>query len=194
MEDVSCCKVVLLGDTGVGKTCLVQAFKGQPFEEHEPTIGALYQTISKYYNNKKYDLQVYDTAGQEIYRAITLTYIRDAKIVLLCFDLTSDKSFDNMNSWYNYVQENINSNNSPVYFLIGNKSDLVNEITVSDEAAINYANSISSEYFCVSAKDGTNVESLLNEMAKCAASLDEKYQPNKKLIKTNTQEKPINCC
>lgn len=104
------CKVILIGESGVGKTCLIVRFVNEDFDDHTmSTTGASY--ASKNINFADYkkvvQYQIWDTAGQEKYRVLTKIFYKDAQIVILVYDSTSRQSFDEIkNYWYKQVKEN----------------------------------------------------------------------------------------
>ncbi|MCK4827519.1 GTP-binding protein, partial [bacterium] len=119
------CKVVMLGDTGVGKSCLVSKFVRDEFSEfQEPTIGAAYQVknIKCKGNQKTVKFEIWDTAGQERYKSLTPMYYRGADIAMLCFDTTSKDSFDGAVSWEKELSTKGPAN--CIQILVGTKCDL----------------------------------------------------------------------
>ena len=113
-------KVCLVGESGTGKTCIFNRFsKGVFDEEVISSVGAFGETkIIKCSNNKEVDLSLWDTAGQEIYRSVNKIFFRDAKIVLLVYDITSQKSFDEINNfWLNEVKQTCEDKISKFHYL-----------------------------------------------------------------------------
>ena len=102
------CKMVILGESGVGKTCVMNSFLGQKFEEeHLTTIGAEQQNKTLNIDDKIVKINLWDTAGQESFRAITKMFYKGADIVVLVYDITNERSFEEIkNYWYNGVQNN----------------------------------------------------------------------------------------
>jgi small GTP-binding protein len=106
------CKVVLIGESGVGKTSIFSRYIEDKFE-HEVNSTASASFLKKYekFNNKLIEIDVWDTAGQEQYRSFTNLFYKNAKIVLLVYDMTNRKSFENIkNYWYKQVKENTMEN------------------------------------------------------------------------------------
>ena len=125
-------KVILIGDAGVGKTCVLNKFVTNKFQEYyDLTIGVEFATKHIDSNNKIIKLQCWDTAGQESFRSITRAYFRNSAIVLLMFDLTNKQSFNNLYNWLDEVM-NIDNNNH-VIILIGTKQDKVESRQVRQE-------------------------------------------------------------
>ena len=109
-EDGKQCKVVLLGESGVGKTSIISRFIDDVFEEGlETTTGASYagkNMVFKDYQNQVVNFEIWDTAGQEKYRALTQIFYKDASIAILVFDITNEESFEEIkNYWYDQVKE-----------------------------------------------------------------------------------------
>ena len=116
-------KLILIGDSGVGKSCLLNQFIEQKFEKSiEPTIGVEFGSKKLTTNNQKVRIQIWDTAGQETFLSITKSYFKGAIGAFLIFDITDKVSFSHITSWLEQI--NSNSSKNIVKFLVGNKSDL----------------------------------------------------------------------
>jgi len=149
-------KLLLLGDTSVGKTSILSNYNENKFDQNAiGTIGVeyVYKTIS--YKNMKIKLQIWDTSGEERFRKITKNFYRNADGLLLVFDLTRDSTFSNIKNWISDVKE---YNTELKILLLGNKLDLIEEREISTEAASNFATKNNLEYLEISAKDGTNIQ------------------------------------
>lgn len=157
-------KVLLLGDTSVGKSCFLKRFTENTFQDvHISTIGLDYRL--KEVKNKKgnsINVQIWDTAGQERFRSITKNYYRGAHGILILFDTTSNKSFGNMKNWVTQVKEN--SSSSVVVYIVGTKIDLEEARTVPQEYGINLGKELGLKYFETSAKTGINVTETFTEL------------------------------
>lgn len=128
------CKVVLLGDSAVGKTNILSRFaRGEFSTNSRPTIGVEFATLTREVEGKTIKVQIWDTAGQERYRAITSVYYRGAVGAVLVYDITSRRSFDAAHRWLRELREH--ASGKIVIALIGNKSDLAEQRAVSSEAA-----------------------------------------------------------
>lgn len=116
-------KFILIGDSGVGKSCFLYQFIENKFSDQlEPTIGIEFGTKILIVGNKTVRLQIWDSAGQENYRSITRSYYRNTIATFLVYDITNKQSFDHVKNWY---QEACNYGNSQMYFiLLGNKCEL----------------------------------------------------------------------
>ncbi|XP_074646570.1 ras-related protein Rab-43-like [Tubulanus polymorphus] len=158
-------KIVLIGDTGVGKTCVVQRFKtGNFMEKHGSTIGVDFTMKTLNLDGKRVKLQVWDTAGQERFRTITQSYYRSANGVVIAYDITKRESFDNVRRWEEDVLKYAGSN--VVQLLIGNKKDLESLREVNDEQAQELAQHLNMmDAVETSAKDNTNVDEAFIKMA-----------------------------
>ena len=160
LESINC-KVVLLGETGVGKTCLIERYTKSEFHDNfAPTLGGTFiekeVTYKKY--NKTIKFQIWDTAGQEKYRSINKLFYSDANIAILVYDITRKETFDEIkNYWYEQVKENSPKNIQIV--LVGNKSDLYEFQEVPTEDVKEFADEFGVNAYECSAKTavGTNV-------------------------------------
>jgi len=150
-------KIVLIGDSGVGKSNLLTRFTKNEFNlESKTTIGVEFATKTISVDNKIIKAQIWDTAGQERYRAITSAYYRGAVGALLVFDITKATSFTNVEKWLSELKANAEP--SIIVTLIGNKNDLKQLRTVSQEDAVNFAEKFGIPFLETSALDSTNVE------------------------------------
>uniref|UniRef100_A0A669Q181 small monomeric GTPase n=2 Tax=Neognathae TaxID=8825 RepID=A0A669Q181_PHACC len=151
-------QVMLLGDSGVGKTCFLLQFKDRAF-----LSGTFIATVGIDFRNKvvavdgvKVKLQIWDTAGQERFRSVTHAYYRDAQALLLLYDITSKMSFDNIRAWlteiHEYAQKDV------VIMLLGNKADVSSERMVRTEDGASLAREYGVPFMETSAKTGMNVE------------------------------------
>ena len=126
-------KIILLGETGVGKTNLINVFFGLKFEDQIDSTLASYCNEGKFnYNNESYNYAIWDTAGQEKFRAISKLFIRDAQIILIVYSIINRKTFEQVNFWLNFVKENV-ENNTYILGLVANKIDLYEHQIVTDE-------------------------------------------------------------
>ena len=114
------CKMVILGESGVGKTCVMNSFLGQKFEEeHLTTVGAEQQNKTLNIDDKIVKINLWDTAGQESFRAITKMFYKGADIVVLVYDITNERSFEEIkNYWYKEVQNNTDNLSGKINFII----------------------------------------------------------------------------
>jgi len=150
-------KIVLIGDSGVGKSNLLSRFTRNEFcLESKSTIGVEFATRSVQIDGKTIKAQIWDTAGQERYRAITSAYYRGAVGALLVYDITSLDSFNATGKWLTELRDHADSN--IVVLLAGNKNDLAHLRTVSAAQAQQFAHAEELSTVETSALDATNVE------------------------------------
>ena len=144
-------KVILIGDSGVGKTNLINTCAGLEFVEGKnPTIsGSFIEKIIEI-NNEKYEVNLWDTAGQEAYRGVTKLFFRGSNIVLLVYDITSTLTFKSLEEWAKTCKELITE--KFIFGVVGNKNDLYLDKKVTEEEAKAFAETINSKFKLVSAK------------------------------------------
>lgn len=150
-------KLLLIGDSGVGKSCLLLRFADDSYlESYISTIGVDFKIRTVEQDGKTIKLQIWDTAGQERFRTITSSYYRGAHGIIVVYDVTDQESFNNVKQWLNeidrYASENVNK------LLVGNKCDLVANRVVSHESGKALADEVGIPFLETSAKDSTNVE------------------------------------
>mmetsp|Transcript_2695 Transcript_2695/g.9413 ORF Transcript_2695/g.9413 Transcript_2695/m.9413 type:complete len:201 (-) Transcript_2695:17-619(-) len=149
-------KLVLIGDSGVGKSCLLLRFADDAFtESYISTIGVDFRFRTVKINKSLAKLQIWDTAGQERFRTITSAYYRGADGIIMVYDVTSRESFNHVNDWLSEV--NRYASDGTCKLLVGNKSDRPDKV-VSTEAAKEYADSLGIPFLETSAKNASNVE------------------------------------
>jgi len=150
-------KVVLIGDSGVGKSNLLSRFTRNEFNlESKSTIGVEFATRSIQVDSKTIKAQIWDTAGQERYRAITSAYYRGAVGALLVYDIAKHVTYENVNRWLKELRDHADSN--IVIMLVGNKSDLRHLRAVPTEEAKQFAAENNLSFIETSALDASNVE------------------------------------
>jgi Ras-related protein Rab-11A len=150
-------KVVLIGDSGVGKSNLLSRFTRNEFNlESKSTIGVEFATRSIQVDNKTIKAQIWDTAGQERYRAITSAYYRGAVGALLVYDIAKHVTYENVNRWLKELRDHADSN--IVIMLVGNKSDLRHLRAVPTEESKGFAAENGLSFIETSALDASNVE------------------------------------
>ncbi|CAN0315205.1 unnamed protein product, partial [Ectocarpus fasciculatus] len=151
-------KVVLIGDSGVGKSNLLSRFTRNEFNlESKSTIGVEFATKSIQTEGKTIKAQIWDTAGQERYRAITSAYYRGAVGALLVYDISKHVTFENVERWLKELRDHAEAN--IVVMLIGNKSDLRHLRTVTHEEAMEFAKKHNLAFLETSALDASGVDS-----------------------------------
>ena len=162
-ENLISVKVVLVGDSGVGKTSIIKQFTDNKFEPDNtsPSIASQYSTklIDIEETGKKIKFDLWDTAGQEVYRSLAKIFYKDANIIILVYDITSQKSFEGIEKyWYNHIKSTLIHDS--IIALVGNKNDLYNEQIVEDEEARKYAESINALFYKISAKSNSGLNLL----------------------------------
>jgi len=156
-------KVVVVGDSGVGKTNIITRFTTDEFTtENKATIGVEFgHAECSFSDGTKANVQIWDTAGQERFRAITRGYYRNAVGALIVYDITRQQSFKNVEKWLQELQENAGS--ETVIMLVGNKKDLSNQREVSTDEATSFARKKGLLFIEASALDGENVKEAFNK-------------------------------
>ena len=150
-------KYIIIGDMGVGKSCLLQQFTEKRFPEDQPhTIGIEFGTRVIEVHNKVIKLQIWDTAGQERFRAVTRSYYRGAAGAIMVYDITTRSSFNHLATWLTDARNHTNP--CTVMMLIGNKLDMAKQREVYFEGHDAFAKDNGLLYLEVSAKTGQNVE------------------------------------
>lgn len=156
-------KVVLIGDSGVGKSNLLSRFTRNEFcLESKSTIGVEFATRSIQVDGKTIKAQIWDTAGQERYRAITSAYYRGAVGALLVYDITKQATFDNAERWLKELRDHADAN--IVIMLVGNKSDLRHLRSVPTEEAQAFCEKEGLSFIETSALESTNVEKAFQQI------------------------------
>ena len=196
-------KVVVVGDSGVGKTNLIRRFISNEFiQDSKATVGVEFTSKNYNINNKIIKIEIWDTAGQERYKSIASAYYKGAKGAMIVYDVTNQNSFNNVDKWHNEIKEK--SAKSINLMMIGNKTDL--EKVISSEDAINKAKTLNIPVMETSAFDASNVKEafydLIREMYKSVLKLKEKYEQKESRkeegIKINTENnkniKKKKCC
>jgi small GTP-binding protein len=157
--------VVLVGDTGVGKTSIAHSFVRGEFEpDQRPTVGGVFHTIARDVRGRLVTMQLWDTAGQEKFRSIGPIYYRNAAAAVAVFDLQNKNFAPSLDSWIINVRRNCTD---PRIYVVGNKADLVG---TDDESMLqrvkDFADRHSAMFFLVSAKSGSNINLLFENVFK----------------------------
>ena len=204
-------KVIVIGNSGVGKSSLVErATKNKFLEDYSATIGFDYCSFFIKYNNKTIKLQIWDTCGQEIYQSLITNFYKNSSLAILVYAIDDRKSFDDLDSWLKDLKKESNPDTKSI--LIGNKADLVNEREVPYEEAEKYSKDYDFfEFYETSARTGLNAQKVF---VKAAITLYEDYlkykdkdsiieseknsiENSKKLTKRSSSKKKHNnsgCC
>ncbi|KAI5966876.1 SEC4 [Candida pseudojiufengensis] len=157
-------KLLLVGDSGVGKSCLLLRFVEDKFNpSFITTIGIDFKIRTIESKGKKIKLQVWDTAGQERFRTITTAYYRGAMGIVLIYDVTDSRSFENVENWFQTVTQH--ANEDAQIFLVGNKNDDDINRQVSKEQGEELASKLGIPFLEASAKSNANVDAIFYELA-----------------------------
>ncbi len=159
-------KVILIGESGVGKSSIMTKFITNEFKSaYQSTLGIEFKVKEMLIDNEIYArLRIWDTCGQERFRAITRQYFQNAQGVLLVFDLTSKDTVKKLNDWLNDLNQHVTED--CVIFVIGNKLDIkTRDISISEEAK-QFANDKKLNYFEVSAKTGSGIANIFEKMTR----------------------------
>ena len=158
-------KIVLVGESGVGKTNLISVAMGIKYNENSgSTMASSFYENEVEYNNKKYLYCLWDTAGQERFRALNKLFMKNAKIVMIVFSIDNENSFKEVDFWVNYTKE-ILGNDQYIMALIANKSDLYEKQAISDELIDEKAKKLKIKYKVTSARtDSAGFKLFLKEL------------------------------
>lgn len=157
-------KLLLIGDSGVGKSCLLLRFADDTYtESYISTIGVDFKIRTIELDGKTIKLQIWDTAGQERFRTITSSYYRGAHGIIVVYDVTDQESFENVRNWLQEIERYANENVNKL--LVGNKSDLTSKKIVDYTTAKEFADHLGIPFLETSAKNATNVEQAFMTMA-----------------------------
>jgi small GTP-binding protein len=157
-------RAVTMGDSSVGKTSIVNRFIRDRFNPVESnTVGAIYDSYTQVHNGRTVEVQIWDTAGQEQYRALSPVYFRSASAGILVFDLSNRRSFENLNEWITLFQRS--SAEDALVFVVGNKVDLVETRQVPIDDARDWAREQNCSYFETSAQTGQGIAPLFNSIS-----------------------------
>ena len=172
-------KMIVIGDAGVGKSCLTaKASKGVFEEAYSATVGFEFLVFNVKLNDKVIKLQIWDTCGQELYRSLISSFYRNASLAMMVYAIDSRESFNHIESWLKEVK--LQSNPDIKIFLIGNKSDLDEQRKVPLDIAKTFKEENGIHYFSeTSAKNGVNAKEVFIEAAKLLYGEHLKYKERK---------------
>jgi Ras-related protein Rab-11A len=194
-------KLVVVGDSGVGKTNLIKRFANNTFNSNsKATVGVEFLSKSFKINNTVFKIEIWDTAGQERYKSITAAYYKGAKGALVVYDITSKISFENIDKWMLEIKEK--SSKDLKLMIIGNKSDLKDGRQVSNEEAMRKAKDTGIALMETSALDSTNVKEAFHDLLKemyidisaKITQMEQTLNENKEALQIETNDKKKGCC
>ncbi len=189
-------KVTLIGESTVGKSSIMIRFIENKFDNTLASIGTQFGTKTIEIDNEKITFHVWDTAGQEKFRALTKQYYIDAQVIILVYDITNKKSFDEIkNYWYNEIKSNVNEN--AIFCLVGNKNDLYEKEEVSNFEGEEFADSINAIFKSTSALSNNGIPNLFENIGKKILELKKKGELDESICTKellNENKKNHKCC
>ena len=160
-------KVVLLGEAGVGKTCIISQFISGVFDPDTiSSLSAQFITKNMELKNikKVIKFDIWDTAGQERFRALAKIFYKDAKVICLVYDITSKKTFEELKEFWYEQQTKLNVDGDPIFAVVANKNDLYENQQVKDEEGKEFAKSINGIFQSTSAKSDSGITNLFENI------------------------------
>lgn len=183
----------MIGDSGVGKTSIINSVMGNQFNPNEvTTVGAMFVLHSEEYKGCRFEFQVWDTAGQEKFRSLGPIYYRNADAAIAVFSMTDEDSLRNLESWIDAFT--YSTGKTPIVIIVGNKSDLIDDRRVDSEQAQAWANQKKHPFIMTSAKTGDGISELFTKLAELIYNA---HQPRQQTVVTmpveNTQKNDCKC-
>ena len=165
-QSTNAIKIILVGDSGTGKTNLIAVASGLKFNsEILTTTTCSYMQMKVKINDGEYKVNLWDTIGQEKYRSLTKIFFKNSKIVLFVYDITCRESFNSLQNWKKTIDEILG--NVPLFGVVGNKSDLYLNEVVSEDEGKQYADSIGAKFIYTSAKnEAKNFTAYISDLVK----------------------------
>ena len=204
--DCKTCQLLIIGDSSVGKTSLINRYTNGTFkEEYLATVGLDYSSKDEEFNNETVHIKLWDTAGQERFKSLTQNYLRNADGILLVYDVTKTESFENLKDWICSIKQNMETKNIFLPLIIcGNKVDMEESREITKEDAEKFASKNNYKYFETSAKTGEGVDEaireLVNQILNQNGEVDEQKVEARKSVQIksasneNLIEKKKGCC
>ena len=186
-------KILLLGDSSVGKSCLLKRYTDNTFLDiHISTIGLDYKLKEvKLKDGKTVKVQIWDTAGQDRFRAITKNYYKGAQGIALIYDITNQITFENVRKWIDQIKEEV-SEKVPI-ILVGNKIDIVERRVIKKEDGESMAKEYGLLFSECSAKTGENIDSTFNQLVEKTVENYSKVKAKGETLNTKKNKKK-SCC
>ncbi len=203
-------KLILVGDSGVGKTNILSKYLKNDFDpDSKATVGVEFGTKNIEIDNKRIKVQIWDTAGQERYKSITSTYYKGAKGAFIVYDITRKSTFDNIDKWIGDLKNNGDEN--MIVYLVGNKSDLNDMREVRKDEAMTKSEKFNIAFSETSALYGDNIHKIfqdlmekvyinfyrnvnINREKEINKGVDLNEESNEKNNNQNNQESERKCC
>ncbi len=190
------CQLLIIGNSIVGKTSILTKYTLKTYNENYlATVGLDFFTKDETIDNKLIRVKIWDTAGQERYKAITKCFFQRAQGIMIVYDVTNKKSFDDLKFWVESInlQSKLTEDieNMPI-ILIGNKIDIPNRV-ISKDTALNYSKEHNFDYYETSAKTGEGVDTAIKDLVKKVMSFIDKKNTRDNL-KLNQGDKKSKCC
>jgi Ras-related protein Rab-8A len=187
-------KILTIGESGVGKTCILRRFVEDKFlKNHLATIGIDFKTKTLNINNQEIKLKIWDTAGQERFRNITTQYYKGADGIVLVYDVTDEASFDKIKDWMDQILSNTNKDEICL-ILLGNKCD-IEKRSISYEQGKTLANELQVNFFETSAQTGQNIKEAFETLTADIMKKKKIGGDNNNIdLKKNKKKKDSDCC
>ncbi|XP_060872316.1 uncharacterized protein LOC132946358 isoform X1 [Metopolophium dirhodum] len=185
-------KLVFMGSQGVGKSSIITRYiKGDFKKECEATIGASFMYAKVTLRDYQITLKVWDTAGQERFRSLVPMYYRNSDAVAIIFDVSDRDSFNQVKNWINEVRKNTDT--PVVYYVVGNKTDLLDSRVIMYEEAEEFANSVNAHYWETSVYSNTGIQDLFTNIGRNLIEIVESSKPPVHLkLEIDPEEVPNN--
>ena len=191
MSEPESIKVVLVGESGVGKTSIISQFTAKKFDPHRETSLSA-QFISKTVNfqdlGKEIKFDIWDTVGQEKYRSLAKIFYKDAKVIVFVYDITTEYSFNELKNYW-YEETRSNTDGSPILAVVGNKIDLYKDQKVSNNDGKEFADKIGAIFQTTSAQSDSGISTLFDNIGKTYLIPDFDYKATDKTAQENFMKK-----
>ena len=191
MSEPESIKVVLVGESGVGKTSIISQFTSKKFDPHRETSLSA-QFISKTVNfqdlGKEIKFDIWDTVGQEKYRSLAKIFYKDAKVIVFVYDITTEYSFNELKNYW-YEETRSNTDGSPILAVVGNKIDLYKEQKVSNNDGKEFAEKIGAIFQTTSAQSDSGISTLFDNIGKTYLVPNFDYRATDKTAQENFLKK-----